>query len=81
VDLPKSQESLDQLVRVTQDVWGEFEDKVFENLVKSMPKRMKAVIDNKSWYNKYLYISLKSARLKGDFHIYNIIIDNYLHAQ
>jgi hypothetical protein len=52
-DLPKSQGSLDRLIEAAQEVWGEFEDDLSENLVNSMSKRIKAVIDGNGWYTKY----------------------------
>lgn len=68
-DLPKSEKSLDRLIEAAQEVWGELEDHPFENLVKSIPKRIKAVIDSNGWYTKYYNIFLKSTLFKHHFHI------------
>lgn len=51
--LNSNQESKDRLIRVAVGCWHEIKEKVLRDLVKSMRRRMAAVIAAKGWYTKY----------------------------
>jgi hypothetical protein len=48
-----NRDSYDRLVRVAVGCWEEIEEEVLKNLVKSMRRRMAALIRAKGWYTKY----------------------------
>ena len=52
-DLPRNQEALDRLIHAAIVCWNELEDRLFESVIKSMPRRMEAVIEAGGWYTKY----------------------------
>lgn len=49
----KSDEDLDVLIETCQEEWGLIRKKLLRKLVKSMPRRMAAVIRAKGWQTKY----------------------------
>ena len=51
-DLPRNQEALDRLIHAAVVCWNELEDRLFESVIKSMP-RMETVIEAGGWYTKY----------------------------
>ena len=52
-NLPKNQEALDRLVEAATSCWDGLRDEVFESVIKSMPRRLAAVIEADGWYTKY----------------------------
>ena len=52
-DLPKNEESLQALIRAAIICWDELEERVLKSEIKSMPKRMRDVINANGWYTKY----------------------------
>ena len=51
--LSKNAESLQALIRAATVCWEELDERVFESVIKSMPKRMDGVINAKGWYTGY----------------------------
>ncbi|KAF4970210.1 hypothetical protein FZEAL_10099 [Fusarium zealandicum] len=51
--LPRNEEALDRLIEAAQEIWGGLEEEVFENLVNSMPQRIKDLHEARGWYTKY----------------------------
>ena len=49
----KSEEDIQELERALIEAWEALPDSLFENLVKSMPKRVKACYRAKGWHTKY----------------------------
>lgn len=49
----RAPENMDELWRRVQFEWGQIPDNFIQNLVESMPKRMKGVIKNKGLWTKY----------------------------
>ena len=51
--MPCNNETRQQLVDAAMLMWDEIEDDVLENLLESMPRRLKACYDAKGWYTRY----------------------------
>jgi uncharacterized protein (UPF0276 family) len=52
-EMPKNDESLQRLCEAAVEVWEEIEPVMIENLVRSMCRRLAAVIAAQGWYTKY----------------------------
>ena len=52
-DLPKNDQSKQELIDTAVKVWEELKEKVFDAEINSMPNRMRAIVEAKGWYTKY----------------------------
>lgn len=51
--MPKSDAAIDRLIDASSKLWLDLEMEVVNNLVDSMPNRVRATIEAKGWYTKY----------------------------
>lgn len=52
-EMPKNDESLQRLCEAAVEIWEEIESSMIKNLVRSMRRRLAAVIAAHGWYTKY----------------------------
>lgn len=51
--MPRNNKTKQQLINAAMLMWDEIEDNMLENLLESMPRRLKACYDAKGGYTKY----------------------------
>ena len=52
-DLPRNEKSLQALIQAAVTCWDELQEKGLKSEIKSMPQRIKDVIEANGWYTKY----------------------------
>ena len=52
-DLPKTDQSKQELIDTAVKVWEELKEKVLDAEMNSMPNRIRAVVEAEGWYSKY----------------------------
>jgi hypothetical protein len=53
LNAPNNAETLDLLIRAVMDTWERLGEDLFNTLIDTMERRVKAVVEAEGWYTKY----------------------------
>jgi transposase len=53
LNAPNNAETLDLLIRAAMDTWERLGEDLFNTLIDTMERRVKAVVEAEGWYTKY----------------------------